>query len=158
MKILGIDPGYGRCGFGVIEKNGQNFILIEYGCIETSKDLRLGQRLLQIDQALTELIKKHQPDMAGVEELFFAKNVKTAMAVAEARGVVMLVLQKAGLNVKEFKPVQIKQALTGYGNSDKKAVQTMVKITLKLAEIPKSDDAADALAVAITTATWQLPE
>ncbi len=155
MIILGIDPGYGRCGYGIIEQIGQKQQVLAYGCIETSSKMPHVERLQAINTALNQLILKYNPQKAGVEELFFAKNKTTALKVAEARGVILLTLAKNKLEILELSPNQIKQAMTGYGNADKKQMQQMVKISLKLEEIPQPDDAADALAIAITTATWK---
>ncbi len=154
MNILGIDPGYGRCGFGIIKKEGNKLTAIDYGCIETDKSTEFPLRLDQLDRELFALIKKHQPERIGVEELFFAKNSTTALKVAHARGVILLRAQNANASLLELTPNQIKQAITGQGSADKKQMQQMVKILLNLAKIPKPDDAADALAVAIATATW----
>ena len=152
MIILGIDPGYGRCGYGVIKHHGSSQELVAYGCIETDAKTPHIERLLAINTELEAIIEQYKPEKAGVEELFFAKNKTTAMKVAEARGIILLNLAKNGLQTVEISPNQVKQAMTGYGNADKKQMQQMVKISLKLAEIPQPDDAADALAVAIATA------
>ena len=154
MTILGIDPGYGRCGWGIIEQKGSQYKMIDYGCIETSPNQLFSERLEQIHQAISQLIKLHQPAKVGVEELFFAKNTKTALKVAQARGVILLTIQQAHIPIIELTPNQVKQSVTSYGGADKKQVQDMVKMMLRLAEIPKPDDAADALAIAITAATW----
>lgn len=155
MKILGIDPGYGRCGYGIIEQIGQKQELVTYGCIETSSKLPHLERLMTIAEEINKLVLLHKPEKAGVEDLFFAKNKTTALKVAEARGVILLTLAKNNLEILELTPNQIKQAMTGYGNADKKQMQQMVKISLKLDKIPEPDDAADAVAIAITTATWK---
>ncbi len=149
MKILGIDPGTATTGFGVIEKTKGKFNTIDYGVISTPKDLPMSNRLLIVFNDLEELIAKHQPDTIAVEQLFFAKNVTTAISVGQARGVVLLAAQKADLSLKEFTPLQVKQSVTGYGQASKKQVQLMVQKILKLKDIPKPDDAADALAIAI---------
>ncbi|MFA5022294.1 MAG: crossover junction endodeoxyribonuclease RuvC [Patescibacteria group bacterium] len=150
--ILGIDPGLADAGFGVIKKENNRLQVIDYGNIKTKAKVPDETRLTEIDQALTKLIKKYQPDVLGVEKLFFCKNIKTAMAVGQARGVIMLAGGKHGLKVLEYTPLQVKQALTGYGKADKKQIQQMVKIILGLKQIPKPDDAADALAIAICCA------
>lgn len=155
MKILGIDPGYHRCGYGIIEHNANKSTIVEYGCIETDSSLALAERLLIIQKQLDQLIKKHQPDKIGIEEIFFAKNTKTALKVASARGVILLTAAKSKAQIIELTPNQVKLAITGYGGADKRQIQEMVKLMLKLAEIPKPDDAADALAIALTAATWQ---
>ena len=149
MKILGIDPGTATTGFGVIEKTKGKFNTIDYGVILTPKDLPMSNRLLIVFNDLEELIAKHQPETIAVEQLFFAKNVTTAISVGQARGVVLLAAQKADLSLKEFTPLQVKQSVTGYGQASKKQVQLMVQKILKLKDIPKPDDAADALAIAI---------
>lgn len=155
MKILGIDPGYHRCGYGIIEHQANKSTIVDHGCIETDPSLALADRLLVIQKQLDKLIKKHRPEKIGIEELFFAKNTKTALKVAHARGVILLSAAKSKAQIIELTPNQVKLAITGYGSADKKQVQEMVKMMLKLAKIPKPDDAADALAIALTTATWQ---
>lgn len=150
MKILGIDPGTGILGFGVIELKNRKPHLIDGGVIRTPVKEDDAVRLLTIYDELTELIKQHKPDMMSVEKLFFARNVTTAMTVAQARGVVLLTAQQAGIPIYEYTPMQIKQAVTGYGKAEKKQVQEMVKVLLGLTAVPKPDDAADALAAAIT--------
>jgi len=154
MNILGIDPGYGRCGFGIIKKEGNKLTALDYGCIETDKHLDFPLRLNELNTALSQIITTYQPERIGVEELFFAKNSTTALKVAHARGVILLRSQNSDAELLELTPNQIKQAITGQGSADKKQMQQMVKILLSLAKIPKPDDAADALAVAIATATW----
>ena len=147
--ILGIDPGYARMGWGVIAASGQSLRLIDYGCIETHKSEELPQRLAIINQQLENILKQHNPTEIAIEELFFAKNVTTALQVAHARGVVFLRAVHHCGNIFQYKPNQIKQAVTGIGNADKNQMQQMVKNILGLREIPKPDDAADALAIAI---------
>jgi len=147
--ILGIDPGIADMGFGVIEKEGPRLKMIDYGSIKTKSKLADDVRLGQIKEALDEILKKYQPDCVAIEKLFFCNNAKTAFAVGQARGVAVLC---AGLNclvIKEYTPLQVKVALTGYGKADKKQIQQMVKIVLGLKEIPRPDDAADALAIAV---------
>jgi crossover junction endodeoxyribonuclease RuvC len=150
MKIIGIDPGTGILGFGVIEVNGTKLKLVEAGVIRTPANTPHDERLEEIFDGLTEIIKTTKPDAFSIEKLFFTKNVTTAMSVAEARGVAILVARKAGLPIAEYTPPEIKQTLTGYGKADKKQVQEMVRIQLGLKEVPKPDDCADALAAAIT--------
>ncbi|MFH1326049.1 MAG: crossover junction endodeoxyribonuclease RuvC [Candidatus Falkowbacteria bacterium] len=150
--ILGIDPGIATTGFGIIEVDNQQLKLIKYGCILTKVSLPHGQRLKQIHQELTALIKKYKPQAVAVEKLFFCNNAKTALVVGEARGVVMLIICQYNLPVYEYTPLQVKQAVSAYGKADKKQVQQMVKLLLNMKEIPKPDDAADALAVAICCA------
>jgi crossover junction endodeoxyribonuclease RuvC len=152
MVILGIDPGIGRVGYGVIEKNGSQIKAVIYGCIETPKTDDHGLRLQMIKTDLGKIIREHKPEVIGVEKLFFQKNVKTATAVGEARGVILLLASESGAKVVEIGPGQVKQALTGYGSADKKQMQQMVKIIFKLEKVPKPDDAADALAVAYAAA------
>lgn len=152
MTVLGLDPGTARLGYGVIRKEGARIVYVEHGCLETPKEMPQAERLSEIHQGLLKLIEQYQPELVGVEKLFFAKNVKTALPVAEARGVILLSLQTKGLRIVEFTPMQVKQATTGYGSADKRQVQEMIKLLLKLKEIPKPDDAADALAVAYTAA------
>lgn len=153
MKILGIDPGTATTGFGVIEKTKGKFATIDYGAISTPKTLPMSNRLLILFNDIEEIIAKHQPDIIAVEQLFFARNVTTAISVGQARGVVLLAAQKADLNLKEFTPLQVKQSVTGYGQATKKQVQIMVQKILKLSSLPKPDDAADALAIAICAST-----
>ena len=153
MIILGIDPGYGTVGFGVIESSGGNKIIpIEYGVIQTPKEDSLPKRLKAIADSFDFIIDKYKPEAVAIEELFFQNNQKTAIAVAEARGVILLTVFKKINKLYEYTPMQIKQALTGYGRADKQQIQYMVKVLLKLDAVPKPDDAADALAVAITHA------
>lgn len=152
MRILGIDPGTGILGFGVIDYTKGTMTLVDAGVIRTPVHEDDAVRLLTIYEELTEIIAQTKPDSMSVEKLFFARNVTTAMTVAQARGVVLLCGKQAGLAIHEFTPMQIKQAITGYGKADKKQMQEMVRVILKLKEIPKPDDAADALAAAITYA------
>lgn len=148
--ILGIDPGFGRVGFGVIEKmKTGEWRSLDYGCIETSSKKKFVYRLLEIYGEINLLIKKYQPCRVAVEELFFFKNVTTAIEVGQARGVILLSAVLAGLPVDEFTPLQVKQAITGYGRAEKTQMQKMVAIILGIKEKIKSDDAADALAVAL---------
>ena len=151
MRILGIDPGTGRLGFGVIDfAKGKKPKMVDAGVITTPAHTPLETRLLDIFNNLTEIIRELRPDTVSIEKLFFARNITTAISVAEARGVAILVAAQNRLPVYEYTPLQIKQTLTGYGRADKKQVQEMVRIHLALREIPKPDDAADALAAAIT--------
>jgi crossover junction endodeoxyribonuclease RuvC len=152
MRILGIDPGYGRTGFGVVDSVGNRMKAVEYGCIETKPHTPMPDRLFDIYGAVKEIIARHRPDAMAVEQLFFAKNVTTGIDVAQARGVVLLAAREAGLSVGEYTPMQVKQSLVGYGKAEKKQMQEMVRMFLGLAKIPKPDDAADALAIAITHA------
>lgn len=149
-RILGIDPGTGILGFGVIDLVDSQPILVDAGVIRTPVKEDDAVRLLTIYDELTEIIAATKPTIMSVEKLFFSRNVTTAMTVSQARGVVLLCGMQAGMTIHEYTPMQIKQATTGYGNADKKQMQEMVRIILKLKEIPKPDDAADALAAAIT--------
>ena len=150
MRILGIDPGTGILGFGVIDASGSNKVkLVDGGVIRTPVKEDDSVRLLTIYDELTEIIKETNPEAMAIEKLFFAQNVTTAMTVSQARGVVILCGMKAGLQIFEYTPLQIKQALTGYGRADKKQIQEMVRVILGLKDIPKPDDCADALAAAI---------
>ncbi len=150
MIILGIDPGYAIVGYGVIEVTSGNFKLVDYGAINTPKEEGLPVRLAMIEKGMLKLIETFKPDAIAVEELFFTKNITTGIAVAEARGVILLSAVKNCGHLYEYTPMQIKQAMTGYGGADKYQIQHMVKTLLGLKEIPKPDDAADALAVALT--------
>ena len=150
MRILGIDPGTGILGFGVIEMRGPQPQLVDGGVIRTPVKQDDAVRLLTIYEELTDIIAQTKPTVMSVEKLFFARNVTTAMTVAQARGVVLLCGQQAGLALFEYTPMQIKQAITGCGKADKKQMQEMVRVILGLKEIPRPDDAADALAAAIT--------
>ncbi len=158
MIVLGIDPGTARLGYGVIERQGSTLTMLDYGCFETVNDRPLAGRLLLIHEALTDLIESHRPETVGVERLFFNKNVQTAMAVGQARGVVLLAAAQHGLPVMEYGPHEVKLAVTGYGRSPKDQVQRMVQMVLSMPELPRPDDAADALAVAVCTAHAFRPE
>jgi len=152
MRILGIDPGTGILGFGVIEAHKGKVELVDAGVIRTPVHEDDAIRLLTIYEELTDLIVQNKPQIMSVEKLFFARNVTTAMTVAQARGVVLLCGKQANLELFEYTPMQIKQSVTGYGKADKKQMQEMVRVLLNLKEIPKPDDAADALAAALTHA------
>ena len=149
MVILGIDPGIATLGYGVIEADRGNFKALDYGVITTPKTESVPVRLCMIEEGIRALIEKHKPDAVAVEELFFSKNKTTAIMVAEARGVALLTAVKECGNLFEYTPNQIKQAITGYGSAEKHQMQSMVRMLLKLKEIPRPDDAADALAVAL---------
>ncbi len=149
MRILGIDPGTGILGFGVIEAGKNKTQLVDAGVIRTPVKEDDAVRLETIFDELTDIIVQTKPVIMAVEKLFFAQNVTTAMTVAQARGVVLLCGKQSGLDLFEYTPLQIKQALTGYGRAEKKQIQEMVRVILGLKEIPKPDDAADALACAI---------
>jgi crossover junction endodeoxyribonuclease RuvC len=150
MRIIGIDPGTGILGFGIIEYSRGNAQLIDAGVIRTPPKEDDAIRLQTIFDELTSIIKDTNPGIMSVEKLFFAQNVTTAMTVAQARGVVLLAGKQAKLDIFEYTPLQIKQAMTGYGRAEKKQIQEMVRVILKLQEVPKPDDCADALAAAIT--------
>src|ERR1700712_1223352 len=152
MRIIGIDPGTGILGFGVIDVVNGKATMVDAGVIRTPVHEDDGVRLETIFNELSEIIKETKPTEMSVEKLFFSQNVTTAMTVAQARGVVLLCGMQAGLKISEYTPMQIKLAVTGYGKADKKQMQEMVKVLLGLREIPKPDDAADAIAAAITHA------
>ncbi len=149
MIILGIDPGTATTGYGVIENKNGKIKAVDHGCILTKTGQDLEDRLDIIFNDLTDIIKNFKPEMVAVEELFFASNAKTAISVGHARGVILLACKKAKVPVYEYTPLQVKQAICGYGRGDKQQIQKMVKALLNLNEIPKPDDAADGLAIAI---------
>ncbi|MCY4064626.1 MAG: crossover junction endodeoxyribonuclease RuvC [Chloroflexi bacterium] len=150
MLSLGIDPGTASLGYGLVrEHDDGSLTCVHYDVIRTRADTPMPQRLKQIHDELVVIVERYQPDRAAVEELFFARNVTTAITVAQARGVVLLALQNAGLPIAEYKPNAIKQSITGYGGADKTQMQEMVRLLLTLDNRPRPDDAADALAVAI---------
>ncbi|MBR5228920.1 MAG: crossover junction endodeoxyribonuclease RuvC [Firmicutes bacterium] len=149
MRILGIDPGYALMGYGVIEKKGNRFSVVDYGSIATDAGSPMPERLKYLYTSLMDVIAETQPDAAAIEELFYNTNAKTVINVGQARGVAVLACVNSGLKISEYTPLQIKQALVGYGRAEKKQVQQMVKALLGLSAVPKPDDTADALAVAI---------
>ena len=150
MTILGVDPGTATTGYGVVRSlRGNSLECVAYNCITTAKDKKSGDRLVSLEKELLQVLNKHRPDAVVVERLYFFKNLKSAMPVSEARGVILLAIAKKKLPVFELTPLQVKMAITGYGRADKKQVQRMVQQTLRLSEIPKPDDAADALGLAI---------
>ncbi|MCK5412847.1 MAG: crossover junction endodeoxyribonuclease RuvC [Candidatus Pacebacteria bacterium] len=149
MIILGIDPGTATTGFGVLKSQNNKLEVLDVGCILTDKNLDMPERLDLIAKELKNIIKKYKPQIMAVEELFYFKNKKTVITVAQARGVILFVGKNQGLEICEYTPLQVKQAVVGYGRAEKKQVQQMVKSILDLKEIPKPDDAADALAVAV---------
>jgi crossover junction endodeoxyribonuclease RuvC len=156
MIVLGIDPGTAMTGYGLVSRDGSRLRALDFGCLETMPDRELPQRLLLIHQGVSELIAAHSPDVVGVERLFFNKNVQTAFAVGQARGVVLLAAAQAGLPVHEYGPHEVKMAVTGYGKAPKDQVQRMVQAILGLTALPRPDDAADALAVAVCLANaWR---
>lgn len=151
MKILGIDPGIGRCGFGLIETStGTTSKALDYGIVTTTVDAPLPSRLKELYDSLNEVFDQTKPEIVAVEKLFFSKNITTGIAVAEARGIVLLIAEQKGLTTYEYSPNEIKKALTGYGSASKSQMQEMVRLHLNLDQKPKPDDAADALAAAIT--------
>jgi crossover junction endodeoxyribonuclease RuvC len=147
--ILGVDPGTAITGYGLVQSEGDALQLIAYGAITTPADWKMPQRLQHIYAELTALIRTHQPTDAVIEKLFFSKNVRTALSVGQARGVALLAAAQAGLAIHEYTPLEIKQAVVGYGRAEKTQIQQMVRMLLQLDFIPQPDDAADALAVAI---------
>ncbi len=150
MIVLGIDPGYALMGWGVVEAEGSRMKLINYGCIETKAGVPMQNRLRTLQLGVRDLLNIYKPDDVAFEELFFARNVTTALMVGAARGAAIIAAAEYTNNLYEYTPMQIKQAITGYGKADKKQIQQMVKLLLKLDDIPKPDDAADAIACAIT--------
>ena len=149
MRVIGVDPGIAITGWGVVEGDGVNLAMIACGVITTPAGTLLPERLQTIYHQLTGILGQYQPETAALEELFFSKNAKTALVVGHGRGVAMLALANANLSVTEYKPLEVKQAITGYGGADKRQMQQMIKLLLSLDDIPRPDDAADALAVAI---------
>ena len=149
MRILGIDPGYGITGFGLIDAQRSQYSLLKCGAITTPPNTEFTWRLEVIYHDMTELLRVAQPDAAAIEELFFGHNVTTGINVAQSRGVILLAIRQAGLPIFEYKPMQVKQAVVGYGNATKHQVQDMTKRLLHLQAMPKPDDAADAIAIAL---------
>lgn len=150
MITLGIDPGIAITGYGLIDEDKSGSLsVVKYGVIRTNAELTQADRLVELYQRLKDIILLHQPGMGAVEKLFFEKNVRTALNVGEARGVAMLALAQSGITISEYTPMEVKQAVAGFGGAEKTQVQVMVKTILDLPEIPRPDDAADALAVAI---------
>jgi crossover junction endodeoxyribonuclease RuvC len=149
MKVLGIDPGTATTGWAVLEESRGCLTPLAYGVVNTSSKNPAPERIAEISSDLEKIIKKYKPKEAAVEDIFFFKNLKTAVKVSESRGAVLLTLQNQKVKIFSYTPLQIKQALTGYGRAEKKQIQIMVKNILKLKSVPKSDDAADALAIAV---------
>ena len=149
MKILGIDPGYAIVGYGVVEYRNTNFTTLDYGAITTHKDTEFSERLLQIYNDYISVLKRHKPDAVAVEKLFFTNNQKTGIDVAQARGLILLGAAQMKIPCFEYTPLQVKQAVVGYGRAEKSQVMEMTKRLLKLKQVPKPDDTADALAIAI---------
>lgn len=154
MIILGIDPGYAIIGYGVISSDGMRFKTLEYGAIRTSSKIEFTQRLDQIFDGVTEILKKYNPQALAIEKLYFNTNTTTAIDVAQARGVILLTAKKFGIPVFEYTPLQVKQSVTGYGRAEKHQVMEMTKSLLSLKTVPKPDDTADALAIAICHANY----
>lgn len=148
MRILGIDPGTARLGYGLIDADDV-YTSVDFGVLQTSSSSPMAERLLSLYDHLRALIDRHNPDVMAVEQLFFSRNVTTAIAVGQARGVAMLLAAQSAINVVEYTPAEIKQAISGYGNADKRQIQSLVQMLLELDQIPQPDDAADALAIAL---------
>lgn len=149
LRIMGIDPGIAIVGFGFIDKLGSKLTPVQYGCITTEAHTDPGLRLKQVYDSAVQLLETYKPDAVAIEQLFFNRNVTTAFTVGQARGVLILAAVQRGVPVAEYTPMQVKQAIVGYGKAEKKQVQEMVRMFLKLPSIPKPDDVADALAVAV---------
>jgi crossover junction endodeoxyribonuclease RuvC len=149
MRTLGIDPGIATMGWGIVDEAGGALSLVGVGAFTTPAGMPQAERLAQVYQELCALLERYRPEAAAVEELFFGKNVNTAITVGQARGVALLALAQAGISIHEYKPTAVKQAVAGYGGADKKQMQEMVRLTLRLDKVPRPDDAADALAIAI---------
>lgn len=154
--ILGIDPGFGSIGYGAISISGGDPTALDYGCLHTAPGVLFSRRLLKIFDDITQLICEINPDVIGVEKLFFEKNSKTAIEVSHARGVIILAAERAGVPIVECTPLQVKLASTGYGKADKRQVQQMITRVLKLKEIPRPDDTADALAIALCASSMPI--
>ncbi len=152
MIILGIDPGIGRCGWGVVETENVKLKTLNYGCIETSPKKEIPERLKEIHEEILKIVKTYKPDVLAIEELFFNTNAKTAFVVGQARGVILLAAAENNLSISIYTPLQVKMALTGYGRAEKNQVGKMVKALLFLKNVPSPDDTADALAIALTHA------
>lgn len=149
LRVMGIDPGIAIVGFGFIDKNGSKLTPVQYGCIQTEAHTPDEDRLLHVYEGTVQLIEKYQPDTVAFEKLFFNRNVTNAMSVSQARGVMILAAKQKGLPIAEYTPMQVKQAVVGYGKAEKRQVQEMIRMFLNLQKIPKPDDVADALAVAV---------
>lgn len=149
MLVLGIDPGLAITGYGLVREDNQRLVPLAYGAIRTPPKSSIAERLMQLHRELSAILAEYRPDVAAVEELFFSTNARTAMAVGQARGVTLLTLAESGVRIVEYTPLQVKQAITGYGGADKTQVQQMVCILLGLGQVPHPDDVSDALAVAI---------
>ncbi len=150
MRVLGIDPGYAIVGWGILDHTGNRFTPVAFGAVTTEAGVPFDQRLRQVYEGVSEVIRTYQPEALAIEQLFYQHNQTTVIGVAEARGVILLAAAQAGLPIQEFTPMQVKMAVTGYGKAVKKQVQEMTRILLHLEKVPKPDDTADALAMAIT--------
>ena len=157
MIVLGIDPGTAALGYGIVDRTASGIRAIDYGCLTTSADLPMPERLRRIHALVAELIETHHPALVAVERVFFSKNAQTAFAVGQARGVVLLAAAQAGVPVREATPNEVKVGVTGYGRAEKGQVARMVTVILGLAEVPTPDDTADALAIAISCANAERP-
>ncbi len=155
MRIIGIDPGIAIVGFGILDKQGSQLRPVQYGNIQTEAGLPVPLRLKQVFEAMQSLLDTYRPEEMAVEKLFFNKNVTTAFTVGQARGVILLAAEMAGIPVYEYTPMQVKQAVTGYGGAEKRQIQEMTRMLLRLKETPKPDDVADALGIAITHAQFR---
>jgi crossover junction endodeoxyribonuclease RuvC len=155
MRIIGIDPGIAIVGFGIVDKRGNQLQAVQYGSIQTEAGLPVPLRLRQVFEAVQSLLETYKPDEMAVEKLFFNKNVTTAFTVGQARGVILLAAELAGIPVHEYTPMQVKQAVTGYGSAEKKQIQELTRLLLRLKQVPKPDDVADALGIAITHAQFR---
>ena len=161
MRILGIDPGYAILGYGVVEMKGNRFVPVEYGAVTTDKEMEMPDRLKHLYSELMEIIDRTRPEVCSIEELFFNTNITTGIAVAHGRGVILCAAEKCGIPLYEYTPSQVKLAVTGYGKAEKRQVMDMTKRLLKLKTVPRPDDAADALALAICHArsfTSRMPQ
>lgn len=152
MRVMGVDPGIAIVGFGIIDQTGHRLTPVQYGSIQTKAGVQTPRRLKQIYDAFAELLSQYKPDVVAVEKLFFNRNVTTAFTVGQARGVLLLAAEETGVGITEYTPLQVKQAVVGYGKAEKRQIQEMVKMLLNLSEIPRPDDVADALGVAICQA------
>jgi len=151
IRVFGVDPGVATTGWAVVDFWGENLKVIDFGVISTSKTLKLPQRLVEIESDLAELLQKFKPEIAGIENLIFCRNAKTAIAVGQSRGVVLLTLEKHNQKIYEFTPLQVKSIISGYGKAEKKQVQLNVQRITGMTSLPKPDDAADAIAIAVCT-------
>ncbi len=149
MRILGIDPGYAIVGYGIIDYNANHFSVVDYGAVTTKAHTPFEQRLVVINEGISQLISAYKPDAMAIEKLYFNTNTTTAIDVAQARGVIVLSAARSGLDIAEYTPLQVKQSVVGYGRAEKKQVQEMTRLMLNLKTVPKPDDTADALALAI---------